>query len=250
MTCQLCGRDAPLINAHIIPKPFFRTTRQKGLASMLVSNKAGERPKRSRTGVYDSHILCASCDRRIGVWDQYGVELFVHGLASFTPLSKANELIAFQQPSFDYARLRLFILSVLWRSHISSHPMFDRVRLGPHAKRLRAMIEHGQPGDSTDFSTVLSAFTLNGRLPNVGVPIADPFRERWHGVNAYRLSLGVVTAYVAVDQHPLPDYLRSIAVADGQPLLLVERDFASSSEARAVRSIARAPQNTGLFKKR
>jgi hypothetical protein len=248
MTCQLCRRDVPLIDAHIIPRPFFRT-KEPGGAPKFLSNTDGTYPKRAPIGIYDPAILCATCDGRIGRWDEYGIELFTKSLDHFTPVIENGKLVAFRKDSFDYSRLRLFVLSVLWRAHLSTHEMFSRVALGPPAERLRAMIESGEPGRSSEFAMVLSAFTVQGKIPSIGIPVADPFMETWDGVVACRLSFGVVTAYVSVDRAPLPPNLMSTGVVEGKTLIVVERDYSTSSEIEVARSIARSPQNARALRK-
>src|ERR1035437_1769210 len=212
MTCRLCKLDVPLIEAHIIPKPFFRAYGDGTRAPKLLSNSAGVRPKRVRTGFYDNGILCGECDGRIGIWDQYGADLLIRQLGSFQPFPNAAAPVGFIMPKFSYNLLRLFVLSVLWRAHISTHEAFKVVKLGPYAVRLERMIAEADPGDPEEFCTVLSGFTVGGRFPGLGVPIMDPFRERWAGANAYRISLGVITAYIKTDKARLPDALERMSL--------------------------------------
>ena len=47
---------------------------------------------------------------------------------------------------FDYARLKLFFISVLWRAHLSQDQFFDAVDLGPWQSTARQMIWEGDPG--------------------------------------------------------------------------------------------------------
>ncbi len=82
-------------------------------------------PKKIPTGLCDKQLLCAPCDRGIGVWDQYAVELFLQELASFEPMSDSVEIVAFARPQFDYSRLKLFFLSV------TSWPSDSRWRATP-----------------------------------------------------------------------------------------------------------------------
>jgi hypothetical protein len=248
VNCRLCGTKEQLIKAHIIPRPFF-TARSGRQSQKFLTNTPGVFPKRAPAGFYDTGILCAQCDRRLGVWDQYAVELFLHQFSAFVPFPDGGPTIAFTRADFDYERLRLFFLSLLWRAGVSSHPNFARVRLGPYEHPLREMVRAGDAGDPDDFCTVLSAFTLRGKFRKTGIPILDPHRERWNGVNAYRISLGVVTAYVKVDKAAFPESFVRMAIKPGEPLYLLERDFADSPELRAAQSIARAPQNRNAFGK-
>jgi hypothetical protein len=54
---------------------------------------------------------------------------------------------------------------------------------------------------------------------------------------------------MATDESPLPDDLAQLALRPGQRLQIVARDFATSSEADVMRTIARAPQNVAVFNK-
>lgn len=250
MTCRLCGLDKPLIDAHIIPRPFFTVPAMLGSGAKVLSDKSGEFPKRSRTGIYDPGILCAPCDREIGVWDQYGVELLCHGLADFARVASSSGVAALVLPSFDYHRLKLFFMSVLWRAGVSSHPFFRRVQLGPHAERLGERLLARDPGAPEDYSVALSAFTVGRDVPPEGLPIMDPFRERWSGVNAYRVSLGVVAAYVKVDKVRFTGPLSNYCLRPGERLVLVAREFGRSRELRVIDSITALRKHHRLFPER
>src|SRR5688572_15346675 len=127
MTCRLCLRDVPLIKAHIIPRPFFLKHGTDRAAPRFLSDRPDAHPKRVPIGLYDKTILCRPCDGRIGDWDHYGVDLFIRRLDSFKALTRDGDTVAFARSDFDYAQVRLFLLSVLWRAHVSSHDAFRRV---------------------------------------------------------------------------------------------------------------------------
>lgn len=247
--CLLCEMTRPLVEAHIIPRPFFAIHGSAGHPAKVLSNSPGVHPKRSPTGFYDGDILCEQCDRAIGAWDQYGAEVFIHELEQFKPVGDAAHVAAFSRAEYDYDRLKLFLLSVLWRAGVSSRDEFKRVHLGPHADEIRRMMLAGSAGPAQRYSAVLSVFTVNNTLPNFAIPIMDPFHERWHGVNAYRLSFGLFTAYIKVDNRSLPEKLERVMLRPGQPLGVVARDYLQSSEASVSRSIAQEPQNRRLFKR-
>jgi len=193
--------------------------------------------------------LCDRCDRGIGVWDQYGTEVFIRELKQFKPLKQGAGVIGFSRPEYDYERLKLFLLSVLWRAGASSREEFKRVKLGPHVGIIGQMLLTGSAGPAQQYSPVLSAFTVNNALPDFAIPIMDPFHERWNGVNAYRLSFGVFTAYIKVDSRSLPQQLERFILLPAQPLLVIARNYASSSEASVSRDIVRAPLNRRLFRR-
>lgn len=247
MRCHLCTQQRPLIKAHILPEPFFAAYGRGGGAPKLLSNSPDEWPKRLPIGFYDKSILCADCDARLGTWDQYGVEILFRRLNDLEAVYHDNELIALTRKSYDHTRLKLFVVSVLWRAGISSLRAMRRVALGPYADEARRLILSESPGGPDDFSVVLSVFTRAAPPGIVPAPIMDPFRERWNGANSYRLSFGAITAYVKVDQAIFPPKLRALMLAPNTPLHLVGRDYLSSTEAVVVSRIIEAPQNRRAF---
>jgi hypothetical protein len=53
--------------------------------------------------------------------------------------------------NIDYAKFKLFHLSVLWRASVCLHPVFHRVSLGPHAERIRSMLLAHDPGPASQY---------------------------------------------------------------------------------------------------
>lgn len=247
MICKLCGFQRPLIDAHIIPRPFFGEVDGGRQRAKVLSNRHREYPKRLPIGFYDPGILCAPCDNAIGAWDAYGIQVLIQERDLLKPMPGSSTPIAFVRADFAYNRLKLFFLSVLWRAHESSLPFFGKVRLGPHRQSLFEMILNGEAGPPESFSVLLSAFTVDSKMPDIGAPILDPYREKWGGVNAYRLSFGTITAYIKVDRRPFRDSFEQLILKPGRPLALITRELAGAAEARVARSIAHVPQNRRAF---
>ena len=249
MKCQLCDTEAPLIESHVIPRPFFVGTGASPNSGKILSSVVGIHPKRSPVGPYDGGILCASCDGRIGVWDEVGVRLLHRELHSFELHASDGAALALTKESYDYSKLKLFFLSVLWRSGVSSLPMFGRVSLGPHQARLRSMLLRNEPGRSSDYSVALGVYTERGQLAALGIGMMDPFRERFDGILTYRYYLGRVTALIKVDARPFLAPLSEVCMDPSRPLVLVARDLQSSPELKAVGKVISAPQNARAFRR-
>jgi hypothetical protein len=250
MICKLCGTDKELIEAHVIPRPFFAEVDGGHNRAKVMANRAADFPKRLPIGLYDSGMLCATCDQQIARWDEYGIELLLQRRHELTPIPTVDDPVAFVRDSFDYSRLKLFFLSVLWRAHESTLAFFGKVQLGPHRDRLFQMIVDADPGTPEEFSVLLSAFTIDNRFPKSGAPILDPHPERWEGVNAYRLSFGVITAYVKVDRAPFAGSFAELQLKPARPLTLIAREFQGSAEERVARSIVARPENERAFRRR
>lgn len=178
MICRLCGHERPLIDAHIIPRPFFGDVDGGRQRANVLTNRRDEHPKRLPIGFYDPEILCAGCDNAIGEWDAYGTQLLIQERDLLKPMPDSSAPVAFVRAEFVYERLKLFFLSVLWRAHESSLRFFGQVRLGPHRQGLFRMISARDPGPPESFSVLPSAFTVDNKIPDIGAPILDPHREK------------------------------------------------------------------------
>lgn len=197
MTCKLCGQNRRLIEAHVIPRSFFRLDPSEQKPARLVTNAKGRYPQNVPKGVYDKGILCESCERVFSPWDDYAADLFVKNWGAIQKLTAGSEQVGYGLPAFDYSKLKLFFLSVLWRAAVSSHPMFDNVDLGLREPILRQSILSGDPGDMNYFGVVLQAFDDE----NVGM--LNPQSERLKGLRFVRFYLAHIILFVKVDWRPL-----------------------------------------------
>lgn len=250
MICKLCRVERHLIDAHIIPKPFFGEVDSGRHRAKVLSNRVSEYPRRLPIGPYDQKLLCAACDNAIGRWDAYDIKVLLHERDQLKPYPSGDAPFAFVRDHFDYSQLKLFFLSVLWRAHESSLPFFQRVRLGPYRNRLYEMISGSDPGQPDEFAVFLSAFTVNNQIPDAGTPILDPHRDRWNGVTAYRISFGVITAYIKVDKVPFREPFVDLILRPEQQLIITAREFREGAEGNVMRSIVQSPQNQRAFPRR
>ena len=149
--CKLCDRDRKLIDAHLIPRCMYDLEEKLPLA--VVGIYSGDRPKRSQIGIYDQDILCAECDGKLGVLDEYACKVFdpeklelkvanaTDGLAIDRDGTTFCYTIEGAQPEI----LSKFVLSVLWRSHHSSREEAKVVRLGSHADAIKSILLADEP---------------------------------------------------------------------------------------------------------
>jgi hypothetical protein len=230
--CRLCDAASGFVNAHVIPKAFFRELRDDKEVPLLVTGAAGQVPKKKLPiGVYDREILCGSCEEKFLQWDTYGIDVLLTRFEHFfKPMLKADTIIGYEAVDIDKSKLLDFLTSVMWRASISSHPFYKAVELGPY----EAVIRNNMlacPGHAPDpINAVLSRWKEedNGTLPTTG--LLSPHRERWYGVNAYRLYLGKVVAYVKFDQRPFSDEFAKFSLRSLDPLRIIGRSLARSKD--------------------
>jgi hypothetical protein len=242
--CRLCDATSGFVKAHVIPEAFFRELRDDKEVPLLVTGAAGQVPKKKLPiGVYDREILCGSCEGKFLQWDTYGIDvLLTHFEQSFKPMLKADTIIGYEAVDVDKSKLLDFLTSVMWRASIASHPFYKAVKLGPYEEAIRNDML-ACPGHAPEsINAVLSRWKDedNGTLPTTG--LLNPHRERWAGVNAYRLYLGKTVAYVKFDQRPFSDEFAKFSLRSLEPLRIIGRSLASSKDLYTIRKIVMSTQ--------
>lgn len=231
MPCQLCGNPGPFVKSHIIPEAFFRVLRQGTDSPLIVSDSPAARPKRSPIGVYDNGILCSACESKFATVDDYGVQVFLKQLDQlFQPIMTPAGSVAYQTTDVDQELLLRFLIATLWRASVSTHSFYRRVQLGPYENIARQVILAPLDPVPSVFGAVLSRWAAEeqSRLTTRG--IMDPVREKWDGVNAYRIYFGEIVAYIKVATQPFPKEIRPAALLTNETTTLVARSFNNSKD--------------------
>lgn len=236
--CKLCAQNRKFIKAHAIPEAFFRELRVDGASPLLISGKTGQFPKKAPIGVYDEAVLCEVCEPLFGKIDDYGIDVLLRKFDQyFDPVQGNGSVASFESVGADPNRLLQFLVTVIWRASVSSHKFYANVALGPHEVAARAAVNIGEPL-SPIFDAVLSRWRdEGGRVPTT--VLLDPRREKWFGVNAYRLYLGEIVAYIKVDARPFPPAMRLLSLRSAPPVRIVVRTMSESKDLQAVRHTAK-----------
>jgi hypothetical protein len=216
MLCRFCEEDKKLIEAHIIARCLHEPMQHPSGPMVLVAKDPDSHPKRLRTGQYDGNILCADCDNRFSDWENYTARLLMKP-AAYERFREAESHEDFYTiPEYDYVRLKLCLLSILWRMSISKLPSFKRIALGPFEGTIRQMLLDKNPGRTDEFPVFIVRLT-----DEVG---SSTIRgtERWNrdGVNVYALGLPGYIAVIKVDSRPTPYPLGPRVLAPKQPLTI------------------------------
>jgi hypothetical protein len=234
MVCRFCKRERKLIKAHIIPAAFFDPLRDGKRAPEIHSNTEGVPKKRTPTGIYDPEILCSECDGKFSVWEQHAKDVLLANFSIAQPITDKGKTLGYKIEDFDYAKLKLFVLSVVWRASTSSQDFYDRIDLGPHADRILEMLSVVNPGEAEDYAVTIAKFDdpeFTGML--------DPQAEKMDGVNHIRLYLTGFVVYIKVDKRPTPPFLRDLVLSSDKPLVLPLRGLSSSKDGALMREIVR-----------
>lgn len=228
MKCKLTQTEGKGINAHIIPKSFYAIDPDEAQPPRLVTNAEGQYAKRLPIGIYDNTIVTEDGERVFTEWDDYASELLINQKSSFEPIkhNSNGEIIFFQIAGYDYIKLKLFFLSVLWRASVSSQHFFRKIDLGSHEPLIRASLLKGDPKDSDWFAISIAKWSDH---PD-GVGMMDPYHTRFDGINYYVMYLGHYIVYYKVDKRIPDKTLQLIQLKRDAPLIVLGRKLKTSKE--------------------
>jgi hypothetical protein len=188
-----------------------------------------------RRGFWE-RLLCLDCERRIGRWESYFADFSFQRGVRPKPVIRGNRLL--RVSGLDYRQFKLFHLSILWRSGVSSLGPFKDVRLGGHQERLRTMLLNEDPGPAHTYP--LSAIAMcddDGGYKDdlVQLPRAGKFK----GHHCYSALFGGVFWLYRVSSHsqgwPVPSLLSN----DGTLLLAAQHWTTHKSVLEAAAGIHR-----------
>jgi hypothetical protein len=239
MKCKFCGNESALIKAHIIPASLFRRL-QKGKESLeMMTNKAGEYNKRTPVGVYDKTIVCSKCESIWQEWDNYAQQLLAEEPLNGRVLYRNHKKICYIVDNYEYRKLKLFFISMVWRASVSSQPFFSKVSLGQFEDAAKKHIANNDPGHSEVFSVTLARFDHP-----LAKSILDPHDDKYSEVNYLRFYLAGYVAYIKVDHKPSPMPFSQFVMAENRPLYIICRDFEKSKELKLMVKMVAANQQT------
>jgi hypothetical protein len=223
-SCALCQQVRPLRDSHIIPeflhgplydeKHRFNTYGLDGRPATGLEQK-GERER----------LLCDECEQRFCGYERWASDFYRGAIAAFDQvahsvftLGKAMRFIRIDaegKPTtsavpkiinvegFDYTKMKLFLLSLLWRMGVSKLHFFSGVTLGFHEKRIRKMLLNGDPGATDQYACQLRLIELEGKL--VTDYQSQPRQYDWFGKKRCRFFSTGFRFDFTVSNHPVDE---------------------------------------------
>jgi len=188
--------------------------------------------RKIQTGEFDKDILCEDCDNRIigANYEKYA-QKSMYGKnidPKIAPICKN-----YQNPNdgaeysictnIDYRKMKLFLLSILWRASITDRKIFKDVDLGiKHEEKLRKLIYENIIPKETEYPIMITFFMrTKNDLKNL---IGQPKRVRYkNGLNGYVFLMDSFQFmfYVNSTDHKLPEYLtRTMLKENGEMTIL------------------------------
>ena len=227
--CRLCEQSKKLCDSHIIPKFCYKPLRDANGKAIEVNIDQEEVLDRQFAG-HREKLLCVDCENRFSRFETHSVRLFCSPLPPFSTGSKRIR----EYSDLDYRTLKLFFLSVLWRSSVAINPFFKHVSLGPHEEIIRDMLLREDPGGTGDYPTLIWLLTLRGKHLQDILVEPTPMRVGTHKCKCYRFVMAGFVIIIGVSSSPLEDSLLRWAMSPGEPVQSYDSEFGEFAFLRAV----------------
>lgn len=216
MNCALCLRQNALQSSHIIPEFLYKSLYDDKHRFHVLSVIPDQANLVKQKGLREP-LLCADCEQKLSAWERYA-SLALKGGVELTYRREGNIVFI---GGLDYKSFRLFQLSVLWRSSVSSLKFFEKVKLGPHEEVIRQLLLTEDPGPSKKYGCLM--FGVRHRDAAFTQLIMQPGRTRVHGQQAYRFMFGgFIWAYVVSSQEFPAPHNQALLQPNGDALFLIQ----------------------------
>lgn len=258
--CGLLGVEGKFAKSHLIPQAL---TSHSTKGSHFVESGRGFRPVRRFTSWFDHRMLITEGEQVLGKIDSDGIaELRKHkliwsGWAGAKKLDDADYDVPFENGSeravrllegVDTAKLRIFFLSILWRSLKTTIKEFEYLpREGVNLDRIGKMLITGDPGSPSYHPVVLTQISTLGFNHNhsptyheMDLPVGGGARR----IGYYRLYMQGIIAHIYPENcEELLETMAAVFIGGHEKLWVSCQKFEDSKQlAEARDEILRASQ--------
>lgn len=210
----------------------------------MFSSDQRRHPKVSRKGLYDTCLTTIDGEGILQKFDDYAAKVLLPQPNRYQYVRGGNGIIvrhqqhklAYAISDFDYSKLKLFFLSVLWRISASARPELRGIKLADEEK-LRQMVLSGDPGELDDFSILI--YRCVGRCRGT---VILPYCTKMSGISFIRFVCGGLAMHIKIDKSPMPDPLSYIQLRPDSPLIIELLSFTETTDFRIAKHIVESHQ--------
>jgi hypothetical protein len=185
MNCRLCLKQRTLQNSHVIPEFLYGSGYDE--KHRQIDLRAGQRGFTYIQKGLREPLLCTECEQLLNrEYETYFHKLWYQKVRLPKTIRKASVLLT----ELDFARFKLFHLSILWRASISTLEPFSRVSLGEHEERIRNMLLAQDPLTPYDYPLYGSILLFPASTQIFHGLITSPMDGNLSGMPIYMLVYG------------------------------------------------------------
>lgn len=217
MQCRLCQNDRKLCSSHIVPELLYRDLYDKNHKLIGVTGQGNKGWKPLQKGIRED-LLCFDCEQHLN--DKYE-KPFLKQWSIESPLPCHMDQDSVFSANYDYLTFKLFHLSILFRTSVSSLPTFQEVSLGKHEERIRKMLINEDPGQEWEYP-IFAFAVLNGSNEVEKRFISQPISARYEGYKVYGQIYGGAMWWISVSSQRNDFFCRGGLQTSGKLTLLAE----------------------------
>ena len=150
--CALCQEERELVRSHILPQLLYKHAFEEDDRIIGIGSVPDQYQPFYYSGIW-KYLLCDHCDGKvIGPWEDY-FEKKVLAPSDHVQKCGAGRL---EIRNLDYPKVKLFLLSLLWRMSVTSRREFSSVKLDTEdEERIRQRLINEDPGPPHHFACLL-----------------------------------------------------------------------------------------------
>ena len=202
--CRLCQVPSRLLHSHVIPRLMYRPMGRLAPGTPI---RFDPLEGKSRPGHLKEYMLCSRCEDQFSAHERVAARF----LADLNQVQSPAHERKIRRSSLDYASLKLFFLSVLWRCAVARDPITQMVELGPRLSRLTALLQTDDPGKQEEFAIFLRLLDESPMARNAVLTVPVPMRDssrRGYAVVGYGVEVSWVSDRRGVSHKSAPWILK------------------------------------------
>jgi hypothetical protein len=208
--CKLCLKpNQELRKSHIIPEFMYQKLYDDNPKRYYTLKIGDNNSKRIEQKGIRENLLCNSCEGLLSEYENYASEtIYAKNRKNEAVLKKANQNVTqtfflYEFENFDYAKFKLFEMSLLWRLLISSK--YETKKIDTHEEKLRQAILSKKPLKFFQYGCMLQTI-LYKKEQIAGGFILNPFFTKSNDVDFMHILIdGFMYTFSITDKQTLPN---------------------------------------------
>lgn len=211
--CKLCKEEDEICQSHIIPEWGYEGVyddKHRFVGYDILNQRKGKIKQKGER----ERLLCKKCESFFSDWEAYGKCVWELKAGRWEELPGGG----LRGTDLDYRKLKLFLLSMLWRSDIAMGDIGENVSLGPHGEKIRLMLLESDPKEPLLYPCMMMRIFEGTTWNTVG--LRWPIKGRWDGQRAYSVAFkGIGLVYVIGKKRLKLEQQRGCIDADGNVVM-------------------------------
>jgi hypothetical protein len=156
--CKLCQQTQNLCKSHIVPEFAYKPLYDKKGRYLITSKKDYSI---NQKGLYEC-LFCKNCESLFSKYEKIlkkELDKMVSKIESQSPVDR----IEYFNFNVNYKPIKLSILIILFRMHVSTHKEFNTYNLGPYAEKIRQLIVSENAQNPENYPILISRFLIESK---------------------------------------------------------------------------------------